>query len=89
MVLRGVQCDFSLLAAAFDGLRTGSQGNRHPAAPALPGASLDHEYRALHGGVTGAVQGYLALTLGRLTCSGQSVARWRVPPVAFSASRRD
>ena len=48
-------------AAAFDGLRTGGQGNGHTAAPALPRACLDHEYRAIHSDVAGAVQGYLAL----------------------------
>ena len=48
-------------AAAFDRIRTGGPGNGHTAAPALPGACLDHEYRALHGDVAGAVQGYLAL----------------------------
>ncbi len=48
-------------AAAFDGIRTGGQGNGHKAAPALPGACLDHEYRALHGDVAGALKRYLAL----------------------------
>jgi hypothetical protein len=36
-------------------------GNGHTAAPALPGACLDHEYGALHSHVAGALQGYLAL----------------------------
>jgi hypothetical protein len=35
---------------------------RSPPAPALPGPRLDHEYRALHGDVAGALQKYLALT---------------------------
>jgi hypothetical protein len=50
-------------AAAFDGIRTGGPGNGHTAAPALPGACLDHEYCALHRDVAGAIQGYLALIL--------------------------
>ena len=41
---------------------TGGQGNGHTAAPALPRACLDHEYRAIHSDVAGAVQGYLALS---------------------------
>jgi hypothetical protein len=49
------------IAMAFDGLRTGGQGNGYTPAPALPGACLHHEYRALHGDVAGAVQGHLAL----------------------------
>jgi integrase len=48
-------------AAAFDGIRTGGPGNGHTAAPALPGACLDHEHRALHRNVAGALQGHLAL----------------------------
>jgi integrase len=49
-------------AAAFDGLRTGGQGNGHTAASALPRACLDHEHCPLHRDVAGAVQGYLALS---------------------------
>jgi integrase len=52
-------------AAAFDRIRIGGQGNGHKAAPALPGACLDHQYRALHGHVAGAIQGHLALSSTR------------------------
>ena len=48
-------------AAAFNRIRTGGQGNGHTTAPALPRTCLDHEYRAIHSDVAGAVQGYLAL----------------------------
>jgi integrase len=47
-------------AAAFDRIRTGGPGNGHKTAPALPRTCLDHEYRALHCDVAGALQGYLA-----------------------------
>jgi hypothetical protein len=43
-------------------MRHQSLGLNNTAAPALPGACLDHQYRALHGHVAGAVQGYLALS---------------------------
>ena len=48
-------------AAAFNRIRTGGQGNGHTTAPALPRTCLDHEYRAIHSDVAGAVQEYLAL----------------------------
>jgi hypothetical protein len=48
--------------AAFDRIRTGSQGNGYTAAPALPRTCLDHEYSALHGHVPRVVQRHLALT---------------------------
>ena len=50
------------IAPPLDRIRSGGQGNGHTAAPALPRACLDHEYRALYGHVAGAVQEYLALT---------------------------
>ena len=52
---------FPVHAAAFNRIRTSVQGNGHTAAPALLGACLDHQYRALHGDVARAVQRYLAL----------------------------
>ena len=48
-------------AAAFNRIRTGGQGNGHTTAPALPRTCLDHEHRAIHSDVAGAVQGYLAV----------------------------
>src|SRR6478735_11407218 len=56
------------MAPPLDRIRSGGQGNGHTAAPALPRACLDHEYRALYGHVAGAVQGYLALTATLAPC---------------------
>ncbi len=61
-----LRCLMSTYAAAFHWIRTGGQGNGYTAASALPRACLDHEYRALHGHVAGAVQGCLALIWGAL-----------------------
>src|SRR5215472_5179781 len=46
-----------------NGAGTGGQRNGHTTAPALLGPRRDHKYRALHGDVARAVQGYLALTV--------------------------
>ena len=51
----------SNIAAAFDWIRIGGQGNGHTAAPTFPGARRDHQYPALYGHVAGAVQKHLAL----------------------------
>jgi hypothetical protein len=59
---------FPVHVEAFDGIRTGGQGNGHTAAPALPGAYFDHEYRALHRDFAGAVQGYRALISAPVFC---------------------
>jgi hypothetical protein len=68
------------IAPPLDRIRSGGQGNGHTAAPALPRACLDHEYRALYGHVAGAVQGYLALTATQAPCksgaSRQTTRRW-------------
>jgi hypothetical protein len=68
------------IAPPLDWIRSGGQGNGHTAAPKLPRACLDHEYRALYGHVAGAVQGYLALTATLAPCkSGASrltTRRW-------------
>jgi hypothetical protein len=62
-------------AAAFNRIRTGGQGNGHTTAPALPRTCFDHEYRAIHSDVAGAVQGYLALIKTGLVQSGSDIER--------------
>jgi len=53
--------------------------------PALPGACLHHQYRALHSNVAGALQGYLALISIQRACAHMS----RVAPfVARRCSQR-
>jgi type 1 fimbriae regulatory protein FimB/type 1 fimbriae regulatory protein FimE len=43
------------IAPPLDRVRSGGQGNGHTAAPALPRACLDNEYRAIYRNVAGAV----------------------------------